>query len=84
MARPDLDQQPWQPWIDHVCAALDVDPAAIDVRGIHGLTGQVASSFHRAMAPVSAYLWAVAQQRYPDADPVELREQILAIARTMR
>lgn len=84
MTRPDLDQVPWQPWIDHVCAALDVDATAIDVHEIHGLTGQVASSFHRAMAPVSAYLWAVAQQRYPDADAAELRERILAIARSMR
>ena len=83
MTRPELDQAPWQPWIDHVCAALDIPADQIDVREIHGLTGQVASSFHRAMAPVSAYLWAVAQMRDPNADPGELRDAILLLARSM-
>ena len=41
------------PWIDHVCAAVDVDPALVDVAAIHELSGQVARDFTRPMAPVA-------------------------------
>lgn len=83
MARPDLDQTLWQPWIDHLCAGLGVDPALIDVREIHGLSGEVASLFARPMAPVSVHLWAIARGRFPDADPGELRRKIVAVAQEM-
>lgn len=60
MSRAPLDQALWQPWIEHVCAAVDVDPALVDVSAIHALTGQVAATFARPMAPVSAHLYGLA------------------------
>lgn len=60
MARPPVDQALWQPWIDHVCAAVDVDPALVDVSALHALSGRVAGTFSRPMAPVAAHLYGVA------------------------
>lgn len=60
MPRAPIDQALWQPWIDHVCVAMDVDPALVDVSAIHALTGRVAGTFARPMAPVSAHLYGIA------------------------
>ncbi len=68
MTRPPVDQALWQPWIDHVCSAMGVDPALVDARAIHDLTGEVARVGERPMAPVSAHLWGVAVGAGADAD----------------
>ncbi len=60
MARPPVDQALWQPWIDHVCAALDVDPSLVDVGVLHAVSGRVAGTFSRPMAPVAAHLYGLA------------------------
>lgn len=60
LTRPPIDQAVWQGWIDHVCAGVGVDPALVDVRAIHDLTGAVADAYERPMAPVSAHLWGLA------------------------
>lgn len=60
MSRAPLNQADWQPWIDHVCAAVDVDPALVDLTAIHELTGRVAGDFTRPMAPVAAHIWGLA------------------------
>lgn len=74
----DLDQPPWQPWIDAVGQAVGVDTGGVRVADIHELTRAVAQGFARPMAPVSAYLWGLAIATHPDADPVALREAIVA------
>ena len=60
MSRPPIDQARWQAWIDHVCAAVGVDPALVDARAVNDLTGTVATTYERPMAPVSAHLWGLA------------------------
>ncbi|MDO5533783.1 MAG: DUF6457 domain-containing protein [Propionibacteriaceae bacterium] len=80
MKRPPIDPAPWQPWIDHVCAAVDVDPLLVDVRAIHALTGDVAAAFTRPMAPVSAHLWGLARGTDGEADPQRLREALVDVA----
>lgn len=61
MTRPPIDQAVWQPWIDHVCAAVGVDPDSVDARRVHRITGQVASVYTRPMAPVAAHLLGLAE-----------------------
>lgn len=56
MSRPPIDQSRWQPWIDHVCGALGVDPGLVDVGAVHALAGEVAAAYERPMAPVAAHL----------------------------
>lgn len=80
MTRPPVDAARWQPWIDHVCAAVGVDPAAVDVAAVHDLSGEVAAVFTRPMAPVAAHLWGLARGRFPDADPAALRAAVVAAA----
>lgn len=59
--RRPIDQARWQPWIDHVCSAVGVDPARVDVRDLHEVTGEVAARYARPMAPVSAHLLGLAE-----------------------
>jgi hypothetical protein len=58
----DLDaaEQQWQDWIHEACTALGVDPAAVDVTGIHALTRDIAHGFARPMAPVGSYILGLA------------------------
>ena len=53
-------ERDWHDWIAHACVALDVDPAAVDVTGIHGLTKEIAHGFARPMAPVGSYILGLA------------------------
>lgn len=50
----------WQDWIAEACAAVGVDPADVDVTGIHGLTKEIAHGFARPMAPVGSYILGLA------------------------
>lgn len=60
MSRPRVDQVLWQPWIDHVCAAVGVDPVQVDTAALHRVSAEVATLFTRPMAPVSAFLLGLA------------------------
>ena len=60
MTRPPIDQTRWQPWIDHVCAAVGADPTRVDTAVLHRLSGEVATVFTRPMAPVSTFLLGMA------------------------
>ena len=53
-------EQQWHDWIPDACAALDVDPGAVDVTGIHALTKDIAHGFARPMAPVGSYILGLA------------------------
>ena len=50
----------WHAWIADACTALDVDPDAVDVPGIHALTKDIAHGFARPMAPVGSYILGLA------------------------
>ncbi len=50
----------WQDWISDACAAVDVDPGAVDVTSIHALTKEIAHGFARPMAPVGSYILGLA------------------------
>jgi hypothetical protein len=58
----DLDaaEQEWLDWIRAACTALGVDPASVDVTGIHALTRDIAHGFSRPMAPVGSYILGLA------------------------
>ena len=53
-------EQHWHDWIHDACAALDVDPGAVDVTGIHALTRDIAHDVARPMAPVGSYILGLA------------------------
>lgn len=50
----------WQHWIADACAAVGVDPADVDIAGIHGLTKEIAHGFARPMAPVGSFILGLA------------------------
>ena len=70
----------WHDWILDACAALDVDPRAVDVTGIHALTKDIAHGFSRPMAPVGSYILGVAvglrAARGEQVDPTALTAAI--------
>lgn len=53
-------ERTWHDWIVEACKALDVDPALVDVKAIHGLTKRIAHEYERPMAPVGAYILGLA------------------------
>ncbi len=50
-----------RPWVEQACAALGVDPAAVDVAAIHALTGEVATHAARPLAPVAAFVLGLSE-----------------------
>lgn len=59
MSRAPLNAADWLPWIEHVCAAVDVDPGSVDVAALMDLSGQVSRDFTRPMAPVATHIWGL-------------------------
>ncbi|WP_232549986.1 DUF6457 domain-containing protein [Propioniciclava soli] len=80
MTRPPVDQALWQPWLDHVCAALELDPTRVDVDAILSLAGEVADASTRPLAPVAAHLWGLAGAGMPGVDAAALHDAILDAA----
>ena len=74
----DLDASRWQEWVESVCAVVGVEPRLVSIDDIHGLSGIIARDFVRPMAPVSAFIWGIAQGRHPGIDPRALRDAIIA------
>lgn len=79
-------EQEHRAWIESACAAVGVDPAVVDVDGIHTLTKEVAHKVARPMAPVSSFIWGVALGRalaLANGEPVDsdaLRDALARIA----
>lgn len=68
-------ERTWHDWIVEACAALDVDPALVDVKVIHGLTKRIAHEYDRPMAPVGAYILGMAVGARPEGvGPTELSD----------
>jgi len=53
-------KQRWIDWIERASAAVDVDPAAVDIVDLHHLSKEVAHRFERPMAPVSTFILGLA------------------------
>lgn len=70
----------WHAWVALAADAVDVDPAAVDITGIHVLTKQIAHRYDRPLAPVGAYILGLAvgaaQARGEQVDQSELRRAI--------
>ena len=65
-------EQEWHDWIVEACTALGVDPGAVDVAGIHGLTRDIAHGFARPMAPVGSFILGLAVgARCAQGEPVD-------------
>ncbi len=64
----------WEGWVTDACRAVGVDPALVDIDGIHALTKAVAHGFDRPMAPVSSFILGLALAQ--GGDPDELRAAI--------
>ena len=67
------DRSGWEPFVERVCAALEVDPARIDIDEILTLSREIAHTGARAMAPVRAYILGSAVGSNPTASPEYLR-----------
>lgn len=50
----------WRAWVEMAAAAVDVDPAAVDIARIHTLTKVIAHTYDRPMAPVGSYVMGMA------------------------
>jgi hypothetical protein len=73
-------EEEWGQWVARACAALDVDPALVDVTAIHVLTKQIAHRSVRPMAPVGAFIVGVALgQSGGEADPKDLAARLEAL-----
>ena len=76
-------EQQWHDWISDACAAVDVDPGAVDVTGIHALTKEIAHGFARPMAPVGSYILGLAiGARAATGEPVDAEALGAAIRST--
>ena len=66
-------QERWADWIERACAALGLDPEAVDVRSILDMTKTIAHGFERPMAPVGAYVLGLAVGRLQEQGrPVDI------------
>jgi hypothetical protein len=76
-------EQHWHDWIHDACVAVEVDPAVVDVTGIHGLTKEIAHGFARPMAPVGSYILGLAVgSRGARGEPVDAAALTAAIRST--
>lgn len=66
------------PWIDAVCAALQVPRDVVDIDAVLGLAGRVAHRTARPMAPLSTFLLGYALGA-GGGTLDELRARILAV-----
>jgi len=62
-------EREWHDWIRAACDAVGVDPALVDVSGVHELTRDIAHGFSRPMAPVGAFIWGIALGRTAATGP---------------
>lgn len=66
-------EERWADWIEQACAALGLDPEAVNVRSILAMTKTIAHGFERPMAPVGAYILGLAVGRLQEQGrPVDL------------
>lgn len=70
----------WRAWVEMAAAAVDVDPASVDIARIHTLTKVIAHTYDRPMAPVGSYILGLAvgaaAARGESADVAALQREI--------
>ncbi|MFV0427152.1 MAG: DUF6457 domain-containing protein [Beutenbergiaceae bacterium] len=54
------DLPPIQPWIDHLCAELGVDPNAVDLGALLATSKDVAHHVDRPAVPITAFIVGLA------------------------
>lgn len=54
---------PIQEWVEHLCATLEVDSSAVELRALLDMTRDVAHRVDRPAAPVSAFIVGLAAAR---------------------
>ncbi len=74
----DEDLSVHEPWIEAVCAALDLPRTAVDVDAVLALAGRVAHRVARPMAPVSTFMLGLALGS-GGGSLAELKERLLAV-----
>ncbi len=72
----ETEHEGWGRFVRDACAAVSIDPAAVDVDAVLDMTREVAHAGARPMAPISAYLLGLAVGGDPEADPERLRRII--------
>ena len=84
MSEHDETRERWADWVEEACAAVGLDPEAVDVTAIHGLTKQIAHGFERSMAPVGSYILGMAVGRLQEQGrPVDIEALRRAIEETI-
>lgn len=78
--RRPVSEKAWQPWVDAVAASVGLDPEAVSITAIHGVTSAVSRSRTRPMGPVAAHIWGLARGLHPETDPEVLRLAIIDAA----
>ncbi len=71
----------WQAWVEKCCAALELDPALVDITEIHELSKNVAHEVQRPLAPVSTFILGLAiGARVGRGEPVDaaVRDDLVA------
>lgn len=71
----------WRNWVEKTCAALDLDPALVDIDQIHDLSRDVAHQVERPLAPVSTFILGLAigiRIGRGEADDPAVREDLAA------
>ncbi|MBT9257418.1 molybdopterin-guanine dinucleotide biosynthesis protein A [Phycicoccus sp. MAQZ13P-2] len=75
-------EQEWRTWIADACASVGVDPADVDVTGIHGLTKDIAHHLARPMAPVGSFILGLAVGARGAGGHTVSQDELLAALRT--
>lgn len=70
------DRQVWEEYVERVCVALGVEAAQVPIDEVLDLARVVAHNGIRPMAPVSAYILALAASAYPEQSPAALRRTL--------
>lgn len=64
-------------WIEQACAAVQEDPATIDVHALLGLASAAAHSGLRPLAPVACAIWGLACTSHPTRPEAQLHEVLV-------
>ena len=63
MPENTIERAQWEAWVTKASAALEIDPALVDITLVHELSRNVAHNVIRPLAPVSTYMLGIAVGR---------------------
>lgn len=73
-----------QPWVEHVCAELGIDPALVDMPPLLDMTKAIAYGVERPAGPVTTFLIGLAVAGGNTQSVAQLSETIAEQARTWK